>query len=99
MFIAPLSKLERTKDEEMKGRIGSRSLVQVYMIHLPTVHMCTKFQPSRHQSSEKNNGNFYSSTLKIERKKNKEINGRISRSSLIPVYTIHLSSVHVCTKS
>ena len=40
-------KLER----KIKGRISSSSLTPVYTIHLPTVHMCTKFQPSRPHSS------------------------------------------------
>ena len=35
----------------------SRSLILVYMIHLPTVHVCTKFQSSRpHSSREKSDG-------------------------------------------
>ena len=83
--------LERKKNEEIQGRITSSSLIPVYTIHLPTVHMCTKFQPSRpHSSWEKCDEKFY--YLKIERKKHE------SSSSLIPVYTIHLPTVHVCTK-
>ena len=47
-------KLERKKNEEIKGQISQSSLIPVYTIHLPTVHMYTKFQPSRpHISSEK----------------------------------------------
>ena len=43
-------KLER----KIKGRISSSSLIPVYMIHLPTAHVCTKFQSSRpHSSREK----------------------------------------------
>ena len=33
-----------------------------------------------------------------ERKINEEIKGQVSNSSLIPVYTIHLPTVQVCTK-
>ena len=46
-------KLERKKNEEIKGRISSSSLISVYTIQLPTVHVCTKFQSSRPHSSEK----------------------------------------------
>ena len=37
----------RKKNEEIKGRIGSCSLIPVYTIHLSTVHMYTRFQSSR----------------------------------------------------
>ena len=38
----------------IKGQISSSSLIPVYTVHLPTVHTCTKFQPSRpHNSWEK----------------------------------------------
>ena len=37
-------KLERKKNEEIKGRINISSLIPVYTIHLPTVHVCTMFQ-------------------------------------------------------
>ena len=165
-------KLERKKNEEIKQRISSSSsLVPVYKIHLPIVHVCTKFQSSRpHSSWEKCNEafsfkrlrndcitewqnhrvtewrkdkaniaptfqsgatismsnliavytinctcicssclygfNFYASqfwrknVLKnlnvwiLERKKNEEIKGWINSSSLIPVYTMHLPTVH-----
>ena len=43
-------KLERKKNEEIKGAISSSNLFSVYAIHLPTVHMCTKFQSSRPHS-------------------------------------------------
>ena len=90
-------KLERKKNEEIKGWICRSSLIPVYTIHLPTVHVCTKFQPSRLTVPEKSvMKNF--NVWKLERKKNEEIKGWISRSSLIPVHTIHLSTVHVCTK-
>ena len=36
-------KLERKNNEEIKGRIRSSSPILVYTIHLPTVHVCTKF--------------------------------------------------------
>ena len=44
-------KLERKKNEEIKWWISSSSLIPVYTIHLPTVHVCTKFQSSRPHSS------------------------------------------------
>ena len=142
--------MKRKKNEEIKGRISSSSLILVYMIHLPTVHVCTRFQSSRPQFPRKvlpkismlkigekekwrNKGtnkqqldsvymihlptvdvctNFQSSRphsswekcdkkfqcWKLERKENEEIKGQISSSSLIPVYMIHLPTVHVCTK-
>ena len=34
-----------------KGMNKSSSLIVVYTIHLPTVHVCTKFQSSRPDSS------------------------------------------------
>ena len=90
-------KLERKKNEEIKGQISSSSLIPVYTIHLPTVHVCTKFQSSMpHSSWEKCDKNF--NVWKLERKKNEEINGQIGSSSLIPVCLIHLSTVNVCTK-
>ena len=46
-------KLERKKNEK-KGQISISCLIPVYTIHLPTVHLCTKFQSSRpHNSWEK----------------------------------------------
>ena len=87
----------KRKNEEIKGQISSSNLIPVYMIHLPTVHVCTKFQSSRpHSSWEKCDEKFQS--LKLERKINEEIKGWIKSSSLIPVYTIHLPTAHVCTK-
>ena len=67
------------------------------MIHLPTVHVCTNFQSSRPHSSWKKCDEKFQ-CWKLERKKNEEIKGWISSSSLIPVYMIHLPTVHVCTK-
>ena len=37
--------------EKIKGPISSSSLILVYRTHPPTVHVCTKFQPSRPHSS------------------------------------------------
>ena len=48
--IAPTF-LKRGYNEEIKGLICSSSLISVYMIPLPTVHVCTKFQFSRPHSS------------------------------------------------
>ena len=82
---------------KIKGWICSSSLISVYRIHLPTVHECMKFQPSRpHSSGESVTKKF--NVWKLERKKNEEIKRRICSSSLIPVYTIHLQIVHVCNK-
>ena len=90
-------KLERKKNEEIKGWISSSSLSPVYMIHLPTVHVCTKFQSSRPYSSrEKCDKKFQ--CWNLERKKNEEILRWISSNILIPVYMIHLLTVYVCTK-
>ena len=42
------------KEKWIKGWISSSRLIPVYMIHLPTVHVCTNFQSSRpHSSREK----------------------------------------------
>ena len=89
-------KLERKKNEEiMRWRSSSSSLIPVYMIHLSTVYVCTKFQSSRpHSSWEKSDEKFQ--CWKLERKKNEEIKGRIRCSSLILVNMIHLSTVHAC---
>ena len=91
-------KLEKKKNKEIKGWISSSSLILVYMIHLPTVHVCTLFfQSSRpHSSWEKCDKKFQ--CWKLERKKNEEIKGQISNSSLILVHMIHRPTVHVCTK-
>ena len=90
-------KLERKKNEEIKGWINSKSLILIYMIYLPTVHVYTNFQSSRlHSSGEKCDEKFQ--CWKLERKKHEEIRGQISSSNLIPLHTIHLPTVHVCTK-
>ena len=75
--------------------ISSTSLIPVYLIHLPTVYVCTKFKSSRpHSSWEKSDEKFQ--CWKLERNKNEEIKGWINSSSLILVYMIHLPTVHVC---
>ena len=49
---SPAIVLSEEKDKwQIKGRIRSSSLIPVYTIHLPTVHVCTKFQTSRPHSS------------------------------------------------
>ena len=49
--ILNVLKLERKKNEEIKGQINSSSLNTVYTIHLSTVHVCAKFQSSRSHNS------------------------------------------------
>ena len=46
-------KMERKKNDELKGWISSSILISVYTIQLPTVHVCMKFQPSRPLSFRK----------------------------------------------
>ena len=41
-----VQKLERKKNEKIKGQISSSCLIPVYTIHLPIVHASTKFQLS-----------------------------------------------------
>ena len=89
--------LERKKNEKIKGQISSNSLILVYTIHPPTVHVCTKFQPSRPTVPEKSVTKIFN-VWKLERKKNEEIKGWISSSSLILVYMIHPPIVQVCPK-
>ena len=83
-------KLERKKNEEIKWWISSSSLIPVYMIHLPTVHVWTKFQSSRPYSSWETCDEKFQ-CWKLERENNNEIKGWIRNSSLIPVYMIHLA--------
>ena len=86
------------------GRISSSSLIPVYTIKPPIVHVCTKFQPSRpqfqpsrpHSSWEKYDENFQ--CLKIGEKEKWRNQGKNKSSSLIPVNTIHPPIVHVYTK-
>ena len=81
---------------KIKGTNKSSILILVYMTHLPTFYVCTKFQFSRpHSSWEKSDETFQ--CWKLERKKNEEIKGRIRSSSLILVYMIHLPTVQTCT--
>ena len=87
-------KLERKKNEEIKGKIGSSSLIVVYTYPLSTC--VPNFNLLGLRVPEKSvTKNF--NVWKLERRKNEEIKGWIC-SSLIPVYMIHLSTVHVCTK-
>ena len=82
-------KMGEKKNEGVKGRISSSSLIQVYLLHLPTVHVCTQFQSSRpHSSREKYHKKFQ--CWKLERTKNEKIKGRKSSSSLIPANMVHL---------
>ena len=53
----------RKKNEEIKGQISSSSLILVYMIHLPTVHVCTKLQSSRPLSMCVSSFNFLGLTV------------------------------------
>ena len=85
---------ERKKHEEIKGWISSSSLIPAHKIHLPSVYF--KFQSSRPCSSREKSDER-SQCWKLERKKNVEIKGWMSSSSLIMVYMIHLPTVHVCT--
>ena len=83
---------ENWREWKIKGQISSSSLIPVYTIHLPTVHVRTKFQPSRpHSSWEKCDEKFQ--CLKIGEKEK-----WIKRPIHISVYTIHLPTVHMCTK-
>ena len=93
-----ISMLKIGEEEKwIKGWISSSSLILIYIIYLPTVHVCTNFQSSGpHRSGEKCDEKFQ--CWKLERKKNEEIKGQISSSSLIQVYMIHLPTFHVCTK-
>ena len=92
-------KLERKKNE-LKGWISSSILISVYTIQLS---ICPLFMciPSFNllgltvpEKSVTKNFNVW----KLERKKNEEIKEWIGTSSLFPVYTIHLPTVHVGTK-
>ena len=91
-------KLERKKNEEIKGQISSSSsLILIYTWYICPLSMCV---PSINLSglavSEKSvTKNF--NNWRLERKKNEEIKGQISSSSMIPVYMIHLPTVHMWT--
>ena len=116
-------KLERKKNDKMKGQICSSSLILVYTIDPPIVHVHTKFQPSRTHSSwemytwyinlqskcglslnfvclsvpEKREIHFFY-IWKLERKKNEEIEGRISRRNLVPFHIKRQMIHNTCTK-
>ena len=76
MKIFNVWKLERKK--EIKGQISS-SLIPVYTIHLPTIHLWPSFSLLDLTVPEKNvTKNF--NVWKLERKKNEEIKGQISSS-------------------
>ena len=64
--------LSEEKDKwKIKGQLSSSSLIPVHTIHLPIVHVCTKFQPSRpHSSWEKCDNKFQ--CLKIGERKMKK---------------------------
>ena len=82
------------KMKKNKGKNKSSSMSSVYTINPPIFH---KFQPSRpYSSGEKCDKKF--SCLKIGEKEKWKLKGWINTSSLFPVYTIHLPTVHVCTK-
>ena len=67
------------------------------MIHQPTVHVWTKFQLCVPLSPWEKTGEFFY-TWKLERKKNEEIKGRISRRNLVH-FLIKQQMVHnTCTK-
>ena len=89
-------KLERKKNENNKGTNMSSSMIPVYTIHPPIFHQVTSLNLLGLTVPEKSVTKHFN-VWKLERKKN-EIKGQISRSSLIPVYMIHLFTVHVCTK-
>ena len=79
-------KLERKKTEEIKGQISSSILIPVYMIHLPTVHVYTKFQPSWEECDEK------IQYLKIGEKEKWRNNGTNKQQQ--PDSGIHNTSAH-----
>ena len=87
---------EKEKNEKIKGQTSSRSLILVYMIHLPTtcVPSFNLLGLTVFEKSVTNNFQCW----KLERKKNEEIKGWISSSSLILDDTIDLPTVYVCTK-
>ena len=77
--------------------VSSSSLIPVYTIHLPTVNVCTKFQPSRpHSSWEKCDKKFY--VWKLERKKKEKLKGRISAATWF-WYTRYIHPLSTCVTS
>ena len=91
-------KLERKKNEEIKGWISSSSLIPVYTIYICQLSTCV---PSFSLLASQFLRKVWPKILMFEnwRKKNEEIKGRICSSNLIPVYTVHLPTVHVCTNN
>ena len=90
-------KLGRKKNEEIKGWISRNSLIPYTRCINPLSTCVPSFNLLGFTVSEKNVTKTFN-VWKQERKTNEEIKGQIRRSSLIPVYTIHLPTVHVCTK-
>ena len=66
--------------EEITGQIRSSSLILVYTIHLPTVHVCTKFQSSKLHSSWEKCDEIFS----IERLRNDWMTEGQGKSSIAP---------------
>ena len=64
-----------------KKKKSTSSLIQVYIIHQPSVHVWTQLQLSL--SVPEKREMIFLNIWKLERKKNKEIKGRISRRSLV----------------
>ena len=76
-------KLERKKKWRNKGMNNSSSLIQVYTIHPPIVHVCTKFQPQGLNSSwEKCDEKF-----SFERLQNYGITEGQGKSSIAPTFS------------
>ena len=59
------------------GTNKSSSMIPVYTIHPPIVHVCNKFQPSRPYSSWEKCDKTFFNAWKLERKKNENIKGWI----------------------
>ena len=81
---------------KIKGWISSSSLILVYTIHLPTVHLCAKFKPSRsHSFWEKCDEKF--KCLKIgekEKWRNKGMNKHQQADSGIHDTSVHCPRVY-----
>ena len=91
-------KLERKKNEVIKGQIRVAAWF-LHTIHLPTVHICTKFHSSRpHSSWEKCDEKFQCmKTGEKEKWRNKEMNKQQQPDSGIqmqPDSGIHDTSAH-----
>ena len=91
-------KLERKKNEEIEGRNRAAAWFR-YTRYICPLSMCVpSFNLLGLTVPEKSVTKSFN-VWKLEGKKNEEIQGQISSSSLIPVYTIHPPNVHMCTKS